>query len=139
MNAPGLMIEDFDGVDIADLRRAVGGRAKFRSLEAVTVHLADRDVVVRLTRGPSSFGRGELIYAACPGGCGRRARVLRIVPTGAGLLCTGCLREKLGAKYRSERRKHPRSHPSINLRVLETEPRSESEKTPWPETPSMVP
>ena len=92
-------IEDYAPVDVADIRRAVGGRKKLRAVSTATVHLPDgRDVLVQLARSPSSFGRGEIVFTLCPA-CGRKARVLRIAPVDAGLICGECVRKVFAARY----------------------------------------
>lgn len=96
------VIEDFAPVDVADIRRAVGGRKKLRGIDAATVHLPDgRDVLVQLARSPSSFGRGEIVFTLCPA-CGRKARVLRVAPVDAGLICGQCVRRIYSVKYGSQ-------------------------------------
>ena len=125
------LIEEFAAVDLADLRRAVGSRAKFRKLDALTVHLPGRDVVVHLARGPSNIPGGEIVFATCPR-CQGNARVLRIAPVPEGLLCSPCLRRVFKAKYASQKRSRYSRRASVRTSSAssEAEPRDAGERTP---------
>ncbi len=104
MGYTGLYVEDFSAVDIHDIRRAVGGRRKLRQLEEVDISLRDeRIVTVKLVRSRTNIGNGFIIDFLCPG-CGRRVRVLRVVPGAEGLVCRQCLNKKFGARYKSQER-----------------------------------
>lgn len=95
------LMEDYPRLRVDDLRHALGGRRRLKQASAVTLHLPDRDVLVRLTRGPANLGiNGKIVFMLCPT-CGRRASVLRVAPEG--IMCWACLR-RCGTKYRSQLR-----------------------------------
>ena len=121
------MIEEFPVVDLGDIRRAVGGRRKLRTVTSVTVDLpGGRSVPVSLVRAPANIA-GRLVYALCRR-CGHRARTLRIVPTRDALVCAGCVKALYGAKYASQIT--TRASARVSIAPTEVEPRDAGERTP---------
>lgn len=96
----GALVEDHARLDIADIRKAVGGRRKLKLVDRVTLHLDRADVEVELTRNRANLGDGFVTYMICPC-CRRRASVLRLLPDGHGAVCGVCVR-RAGARYASQ-------------------------------------
>ena len=95
-------MEEFRRISISDLRRGIGGRKAYNAADSCTVHVAGRTVKVNLKKMPTNLaGDAHQNIPLCPT-CHRLARVLRVVPFGAGLGCQRCLRERLSAAYASQ-------------------------------------
>lgn len=96
-----LALDDYQRVDVTDLRRLIGGRRRLRGAEAVTLHLAAADVTVELTKCASNLGGGRWYQLmVCPI-CSRRVAALRLLPGGTGAACRSCLHDR-GARYSSQ-------------------------------------
>jgi hypothetical protein len=101
-----LAIEDFQPIFLRDLRRGVGGRKRFNAADVCIIHVGQRAVTVVLVALPTNLGIGAVQkLPLCPT-CGRVARILRVVPFGAGLGCQVCLRKQFAVKYAFQLRRN---------------------------------
>ena len=79
-------VEDFPALTIYDMILLAGGKARFKAARSYTVKLPDgQNVSINLLRRPANL-KGTIVELQCPT-CGRAARILRVVPWGAGLAC----------------------------------------------------
>jgi hypothetical protein len=95
------IIDDFAAVNVADLRRALGGRRRFNRSDRVTVTLDNgRTVDIELVPRRTNLGH-TMRLLRCPA-CGRAVTVLRLLPVEPFLGCRHDLQVRLAARYRSQ-------------------------------------
>ena len=96
------VLDDFPRIDVADIRKLVGGRKRLKAADSVVLHLAAVDLSVSLTKCESNLGAGRwYTLLICPS-CSRRVAVLRLLPGGTGAACGTCLRRVTRARYSSQ-------------------------------------
>ena len=108
------LVEEFPRFDLADLRRAVGGRPNLKKADRVTVHLANGDIPIDLARIPANIANGIRTYMVCPR-CRKAVLVLRVVPSEFGLLCGKCVKDIFRAHYASEAKLRSSTRTSVRI------------------------
>ncbi len=92
-------VKDLPAVATTDVRKAVGSRRKFNSVDAVTVYVDGVPHVIQLLKRPANISSRPQRYLCCEN-CYGPARILRIYENK--LFCSSCL-EAMGFRYRSQK------------------------------------
>ena len=95
-------INDYPPITMDVLRKGVGGKHKFNSLQFVDVEIPGGPRVrVNIRRRPSPLGKGEIPTLECPhcrGGC----TILRMTPQEPFLMCWRCVERVYKVHYMND-------------------------------------